>query len=298
MSRARQVIPEQFYLVTRRCTQRQFLLRPDPQTNNAFVYCLVEAALRFDIDVVLTTAESNHHHTVIFDRHGRYPLFLEHFHKMFARCQNARLGRRENLWAAEEPCVTRLLDRATVLDKLVYVASNPVKDHLVECAVQWPGTNGYRQLLSRKPLFARRPHHFFDANGSMPPEVTLPLEIPRSLGAPEDVVAELRDRVTEVEVAMREQRARTGRRIVGRGQILKQPWSGSPTTVQPRARLRPRFAGATDVRVAALVSFREFLADYRNARLTWISGGVVQFPPGTFWLARFAPISVAPLRTN
>src|SRR5258705_418224 len=144
MSRPRQVFPGQFYLLTRRCAQRQFLLRPDSETNNAFIYCLVEAAQRFEIDVLLTVAESNHHHTVIYDRHGRCPQFVEHFHKMLARCQNARWGRWENLWAAEEPCITRLLDRAAVIDKLVYAASNPVKDLLVERATQWPGTNGYR----------------------------------------------------------------------------------------------------------------------------------------------------------
>jgi len=36
----RPVLPRQFYLITRRCTQRQLLLRPDRETNNAFTYCL------------------------------------------------------------------------------------------------------------------------------------------------------------------------------------------------------------------------------------------------------------------
>ena len=84
MSLPRQVLPGRFYLVTRRCTQRQFLLRPDTATNNAFTYCLIEAAQRTQIEVLLPCAMSNHHHTVIFDRFGRYPEFVEHFHKMFA----------------------------------------------------------------------------------------------------------------------------------------------------------------------------------------------------------------------
>jgi hypothetical protein len=54
----RQVIPRQFYLVTRRCTQRQFLLRPDAATNNAFLYCLITAALRSEIDVLLCDEQS------------------------------------------------------------------------------------------------------------------------------------------------------------------------------------------------------------------------------------------------
>ncbi len=58
----RQVLPRQFYLITRRCTQRQFLLRPDAETNNAFTYALIEAAQRTQIDVLLPCAMSNHYH--------------------------------------------------------------------------------------------------------------------------------------------------------------------------------------------------------------------------------------------
>jgi REP-associated tyrosine transposase len=55
----RQVLPHQFYLITRRCTQRQFLLRPDNATNNAFLYCLIHAAVRSDVEVLLPCAMSN-----------------------------------------------------------------------------------------------------------------------------------------------------------------------------------------------------------------------------------------------
>jgi REP element-mobilizing transposase RayT len=61
MTLPREVIPGRFYMVTRRCTQRQFLLRPDKETNNAFIYCLAEAAQRFGIDVLLPCAMANHH---------------------------------------------------------------------------------------------------------------------------------------------------------------------------------------------------------------------------------------------
>src|SRR5262249_62179979 len=66
----RQVLPRQFYMITRRCSQRQFLLRPDAATNNAFRYCLIHAALRSEIDVLLPCAMSNHYHAVIYDRAG------------------------------------------------------------------------------------------------------------------------------------------------------------------------------------------------------------------------------------
>jgi hypothetical protein len=41
---ARQVIPGRVHLLTRRCTQRQFLLRPDDFVEEAYEYCLAEAA--------------------------------------------------------------------------------------------------------------------------------------------------------------------------------------------------------------------------------------------------------------
>ena len=60
MSVPREVIAGRFYMINRRCTQRQFLMRPDVETNNAFVYCLAEAAQRFRIDVILPSVLSNH----------------------------------------------------------------------------------------------------------------------------------------------------------------------------------------------------------------------------------------------
>jgi hypothetical protein len=87
----RQVLPGSFYKITRRCTQRQFLLRPDDVTNNVFAYCLGEAAERFEIDVLMTSAESNHHHTDIFDRHGNVIAFVERFHKLVAKALRQRV---------------------------------------------------------------------------------------------------------------------------------------------------------------------------------------------------------------
>ncbi|MBA3459703.1 MAG: hypothetical protein H0T46_07065 [Deltaproteobacteria bacterium] len=292
MSRPRQILREQFYLLTRRCTQRQFLLRPDEVTNNAFIYCLAVAAKRFKIDILLTIAESNHHHTVCYDRRGKFPQFVEHFHKLLARCMNARWGRAENLWASEEPCITRLLDREAVIAKLVYAAANPVKDLLVQRAVQWPGANGYRHMIFNQPMRARRPHHFFRENGVMPEEETLELVIPSVLGPREEVIEEVKQRVEKIELAMQRHCQATGRKILGRARVLRQSWKACPTSETSRRTLRPRFAGRVDVRVPALQAYREFLAEHAAARRDWLATGTALFPRGTYWLARFTPASV------
>lgn len=293
VTRPRQVLPGQFIMVSRKCTQGQFLLLPDDEVNNAFAYCLAEAARRFDMEIILTIVEANHHHTCLFDRHGRYPEFIQHLHKMLARCLNAYRGRWENFWVAEEVCVTVLLDRETVIDKLVYAATNPVKDLLVERVHHWPGVNGYLNLVNRRPLRASRPRFFFRPDGPMPEKVELEFVIPPELGGEDEVIRELRERVAQVEQEVLETRKRTGRSILGRRRVLEQSWRDSPSSIAPRRNLRPRFAGRKESRIAALQAFREFLSSYREARRSWLAGEPTTFPIGTYWLARIAPVTVA-----
>ena len=257
--RPRQVLPGQFYMITRRCTQRQFLLRPDAETNNAFTYCLIEAAMRSEVEVLLTCAMSNHHHTVIYDREGRYPEFTEHFHKMLAKSQNVLRGRWENMWSSEQTNVVRLVDREAVLDKLVYTAANPVQGHLVDRVHHWPGVNGLGALLCGRPLRATRPRHFFRADGAMPDEVELQLRLPPELGPAAELLAELRARVEAVEAAHTEERLRSGRRVCGRRAVLAQSWRSSPKTDEPRRNLRPHVAVRNKwARLEALCSNRVF----------------------------------------
>jgi putative transposase len=289
----RQVLPRQFYLITRRCSRREFLLRPDPATNNAFMYCLINAALRCEIDVLLPCVMSNHYHAVIYDRAGRYPEFIEHVHKLVARSQNALRGRWENLWSSEQTCVVKLVGREAVMDKLVYTATNPVADHLVERAHQWPGVNGLAALLSGRAIRATRPLHFFRADGAMPEAVELALTLPPELGPADAVLAELRERVRMVEVESAAQRYRTGARVLGRRAVLAQSWRDRPASVEPRRNLRPGVASRSKwARIEALLRNRLFAIEYGSARERWRDGAATVFPPGTYWLQRFASVPV------
>jgi REP-associated tyrosine transposase len=58
-------VSSHLYLIPRRCSQRRFLLRPDAATNNAFLYCLIHAALRSQIDVLLLCAMGKTRTTLI-----------------------------------------------------------------------------------------------------------------------------------------------------------------------------------------------------------------------------------------
>src|SRR5262245_31410213 len=116
MSLPREVLPGRTYMITRRCTQRPFLIRPYAATKTAFLYCLTEAAALFRVVVLFTIAMINHHLTRIYAPEANYPAFLEHFHKLFAKRQNALRGRWENFWTSEQTSVVRLVDGEDVLD--------------------------------------------------------------------------------------------------------------------------------------------------------------------------------------
>jgi 4-alpha-glucanotransferase len=57
-------------MITRRCSERRFFLRPTPEGNNAFIYCLAVAAQKYGVKVIFTATMSNHHHTGIVDVEG------------------------------------------------------------------------------------------------------------------------------------------------------------------------------------------------------------------------------------
>ena len=293
MTMPREVLPGCFYMVTRRCTQRQFLLRPDKHMNNAFIYCVALAAKRFGIDVILPVAMSNHYHIVIYDRLGALPQFTEHLNKLLAKCGNALRGRWENFWASEQVCVVRLVERDDVMRKLVYVATNPVKDDLVQRADQWPGVNGLTALLNQRPLRASRPTHFFRPDGKMPESLELTCVIPPELGDTEQVLRELRQRVATAEAEAAADRRRRSVRVLGRRAVKQQSWQDAPTTRAPRRNLRPVVAGSGWARVEALRRNRAFLDAYRQARESWKAGQPAPFPPGTYWLRRFANVEIA-----
>lgn len=282
-------------MLTRRCTQRQFLLRPDRETNNAFVYCLAVAAQRFGVEVVIFVQMSNHLHAMIYDRYGVGPAFYEHFHKLTARCINALRGRWENFFATEQTSVVRCETQDAIIEKLVYIATNPVNDDLVESVDEWPGASGYRALLEGTPLRATRPRHFFADDGNMPEEVELELAVPRELGDRDTILAAVRQRVSAVEKDAADKRTANGKQVLGRYAILRQSWRESPTSKEPRRGLRPTIAARSLwARLEAIQRKREFVAAYRNARRALLDGAPIPFPFGTYGLRRLVGVAIAP----
>ena len=67
MTAPRQILPGTTYLVTRRCFQRQLLLKPSASTSAIFSYVLALAAARYGVQVHAYCVLSNHFHLVVTD---------------------------------------------------------------------------------------------------------------------------------------------------------------------------------------------------------------------------------------
>mgnify|MGYP001769584158 CR=1 FL=1 len=217
MSLPREVVPGRDYMITRRCSERRFFLRPDPETNNAFIYCLALAVQRAKVEVTFSMAMANHAHTGIHDPEGNYPAFTEYFHSLLARCQNAHLGRFENFWSSEPTSVVRLLEPHDILDKMVYAYANPPVADLVDTAEDWPGVSTLQATLIDGELTATRPAFFFREDGKLPETITLKIHRPKAFAhlSQKEWAEKVRDSVQAKEAEARERRTRDGKKVMG-----------------------------------------------------------------------------------
>jgi hypothetical protein len=248
MSLPRAIIPGRRYMITRRCSERRFFMRPDRETNNAFIYCLALAARKASISIVCVGTLSNHYHAVLVDNHGRLPQFLEHFHKLYGKHQNALRGRWEAFWASEQTSVVELVKPEDVLAKMVYAIANPVTGHLVERVHHWPGVESLTAIDHDVPLTATKPIRFFDPeNGDLPDVIDLHFR--RAPGFERLSHVEysklLRDRVAEAEEKAAAERREKGIKLLGRGAS----YNSTGTRVQARASLAVGFRRAWHARI-------------------------------------------------
>jgi REP element-mobilizing transposase RayT len=282
MTAPRQVLPGTTHLVTRRCAQRQFLLRPGKTINEVFLYLLAVAAERFGIDVHAFCVLSNHFHLVVTDRHARLPAFHQFLDALLARALNASLGRWEAFWAPNSYSAVTLVSPSDILDKAAYVLANPTAAGLVRSGRLWPGLWSAPERVGGEAFEISRPKHFFDAKGLLPEKARLKLTPPPGFTA-----EEFRERL-EASLADREASAvkEHGGRFLGAVRVTAQKPTDRPRPGEPRRTLNPRVASRDKwKRIEALGRLVDFLRRYRIAlaeRCAGNSGAV--FPSGTYLL--------------
>ena len=282
MTAPRQVLKGSTYLVTRRCSQQQFLLKPSEITNAVFKYVLAVAAVRYHIKVHAYCVLSNHFHLVVTDPLGRLPAFAQMLASLVARALNASWGRWESFWAPSSYSAVRLEEPEAVLEKAAYTLANPVAAHLVRRGQEWPGLWSSPSLVGGPVEVVKRPEVFFDPQGEMPESETLELVAPKGFGSAEEFREKLRTRLGELE----EKAAREGRGVLGVRRVLAQRHTDRPGGTEPRRNLKPRVAAVDKwKRLEATLRVKEFVKAYREALERFRQGARnVVFPRGTYLL--------------
>jgi putative transposase len=309
MTLPRQVIPGTAYMLQRRCAQRQFLLQPSDEVTQVFIYCLALAAQRHGIEVFTFVVLANHYHLGIVDPMGRLPLFAALFHSLVARALNVHYRRGESFWAPGSFSAVTLADDAAVLDKIVYMITNPVAAGLVDRVEDWPGLVSLPGDLCRRELVAKKPDFFFrratgqddsaDENAAkkarrhVNEREVLPVEVRLKLSRPpgfedlsDDQIRELVARrvVERVQEIQRERRAKGNTAALGVKAIRQQRWTDDPGSTRPKFRLNPRLACKDKWRRASLCNeLKTFWREHKEASVRFRSGERrVLFPFGSY----------------
>ena len=241
MTLPRPVRPGATIAITRRCVFRQFLLKPTRRVNLALRYGLAEAANEFGVEVHAFVAMSNHVHIVCTDPDGVYPLFLERFFKLTAKCLNCLYGRWGPVWDAEQASVIHIIDDRAALGWVLYSLCNPVKANLVDRVGHWPGVTSWHATVNDKLLGATRPTWFFNPSGTMPTEAWIAITPPPMFeGSSDEWRALVKRKVADREATLA--RARKGR-VLGRKAVLAQSRHDSSVSPEPHRELQRRVAG-------------------------------------------------------
>jgi REP element-mobilizing transposase RayT len=298
MSVPRQIVPGTTYLLSRRCFNRHFLLRPSNKVNQIFKFCLAAAARKTGVLLHNFCVLSNHYHIVATDIRGDLPGFMHWLNVYVAKCVNAELGRWEYFWAPNSYSAVTLVDRDDVIGKMVYVFTNPVDAGLVPRHEVWPGANSLLADIDNAPQVIHRPEGFFREKGSVPETANLEMVSPAVFeGARSECLATLGARILEKEEEVQRRAKLEGWRFLGVRKILAQSPFSRPSNREPRRVLNPRVASRDKwQRIEALQRLKEFLDTYRAALKCFVDGDrMTVFPFGTYGMrVRFGVLCAGP----
>jgi REP element-mobilizing transposase RayT len=286
MTAPRQILEGATYLVTRRCSERRFFLRPSRKTTAIVTYVLAVVSERYDILIHGFCFLSNHVHIVLTDPHARLPDFHRDLDALIARAVNSSLGRWEAFWDRDSYSAVRLETPEAILEKITYVLANPVAAGLVRRGNEWPGLWSDPRLVGGEPAVVGRPKEFFRAEGRLPAVARLQLHPPPGFDRAAFVTA-VEEQLVRAENRAAAELAAAHRSFLGVARVLAQSPYARPASGEPRRGLKPRVACKNKwKRVEALLRLAEFGSAYRDALASWRTGvRDAVFPPGT-WLMR------------
>jgi len=291
MTLARQILPGKTYLITRRCSQRQFLLRPSDTINQICSFCLFYAAQKYHIQVHAFCFMSDHYHLVVTDPEGMLPKFQHWLNAYIAKCINQFLDREENLWTPGSYSAVRIeTEEITasydILEKMVYTLTNPVSAGLVRYSFQWPGLWSAPSSIGKGILKTRRSKKFFHPDGSIPKTASITLVPPPTYSdMPEEAFSKLlREKIEEKEKIIHKRFEAEGRTFMGAKKVKAQSCYDRAVSREAKRELNPRIACKDKKkRIQVLEDLKQFFSAYRKAWKRYCEGvRDVIFPAGTY----------------
>jgi hypothetical protein len=232
---------------------------------------------------------SNHHHLVITDVRGVLPVFLRELHRAIAKALNLAHNQVENLWAAEPASAVVLASAEDVLDKMAYLALNPVEAGLVASPSQWPGLRAW--LPTHIP--APRPDVYF-ANAPLNERPAVEVTEAPMLATMPDWRNRLKSEIQSRVASVRARFAREGRKPLGPKVVKSQSILARATSQERKGFLPTVSAKARELRESVVARLHAFRASYAKALQDFRGGNRdAEFPPGTWWMRVFHQVRVA-----
>lgn len=295
MSNPRCILPMATKFITRRTTQRFFLLSPDRKRVIWTVYWYVTALLAAELGIEVHAVQmlSNHMHEVLTDTRGEISRFLQQRNRLFANTLKVFLGWREEVFARGGVSCVELYGPDSILEKIAYTLVNAVAAGLAESPEDWPGVTLAATDIGTRTIRAERPDIYFAPGNKRWPEFAeITITVPRALeaafgleSARERIVATVEQAVIEARKLARD----AGRILKSVEEIFATKHTTKASSFEKPGKRNPTFAAAGNPEQAmrALHERRSFLAAYRaamNQARERVPG--VLFPRGTWRMHR------------
>lgn len=142
--------PEKHHLTGSRTYQERLLMLPTPEIERIIGGVVARYQELFQVDIFDLNFLSNHSHMLARAPKGNLWKFQMNVKREIARRVNRHLGRRGSLWGTRYSSFEVLDAEADGLQALLYITTNAVNHGLVDHPKNWPGLNGYWQLLTGK----------------------------------------------------------------------------------------------------------------------------------------------------
>ncbi len=290
MTQPRCIVPDETTMITRRTTQRFYLLRPDADQTSQDIYWYTTAVLakKFGVQLHAVQVLSTHMHEIVTDVRGVLPAFVRERNRALANALKCHRGWAEEVFQRRPASYVRLHGADAILKEIGYTLANCVEAGLVSHPSQWPGVTVSAHDIGRRIIRVRRPDVYFDPTNPVWPEfatieITMPSVLEKTYG--DGAVQVLKRAVRRSIDRARDSVRKNGGRFASSARHLTSiPYSRRAQSAEPRGQRNPTFAtaGKTALTAEVIAQGRAFAAKYRGALDALSKIRDVSFPEGAW----------------